>query len=85
MSDSAPGPIADALSMSHRDSMKDMKPSILFSSCCRIRNICLGKLTKSKYCPFKKIGAPFDIPYLAGLTKSGGKKIFKCGKLKTPT
>lgn len=51
-------------------------------NCCRIRNICLGKLTKSKYCPFKKIGAPFDIPYLAGLTKSGGKKIFKCASFK---
>ena len=60
-----------------------MKPSILFFSCCRIRNICLSKHMKSKYCPFRKLGALFDMSYAVRLTKKGGKENLKCGKLKT--
>lgn len=59
-----------------------MKLFILFFSCCCICNICFGKFMKFKYCLFKKIGVLFDIFYLVGLIKSGGKKNFKCGKFK---
>lgn len=48
--------------------------------CYRRRNSCLGKVTKSGICPFKKRG-PFDMTYVVEWTKKG-KKQFKCRRVR---